>query len=187
LTLLTDLVPYTRKPTRPLRLGHSHLVPWQRAHNAPTLFSPTPGLTANASLYSHSARPTPKPDPGGTNGHFMPGPHPKLSALTSPPTRQPPRQHSFAGMLLRAPSSPAFYVHALTTTTVAKHWPIPACAAISSNDGTCMPPTGGAQPLLTDGGAYFHCRHGEAAVPRQPTPVPDAGNATVPINSRLMP
>ena len=88
---------------------------------------------------------------------------------------------------MRAPSSPAFYVHALTTTTVAEHWPIPACAAIASSDSTCLPPTGGAQPLLTDGGAYFHCKHGEAAVPRPPTPVPDAGNATVPIKSRLVP
>jgi hypothetical protein len=71
--LPTDLVPYTRKPTRLLRLGQSHLVPWQQAHTrAPTLFSPTPGLTANARLYSHNARPTPEPDPGVKMATFCP-------------------------------------------------------------------------------------------------------------------
>jgi hypothetical protein len=186
-SLPADLVPYTRKLTRPLRLDKSQLVPWLRAHNAPTLFSPTPGLAAYTNIYSHNSRPTSEPDPGGTNNYCMLSPQLKLSLRTPSPTRRPSRHHMSAGMLLRAPSSPAFYVHALTTTTSAEHWPLPACAAISSSGSTCLPPTRGAQPLLSDSGAYFHCRHKEAAVPRPPAPVPDARNAAAEINSRLVP
>jgi hypothetical protein len=101
---------------------------------------------------THTTRGQLRNDPGGTSTYFMPSPQLKLSLLTPSPTRRPSRHHRSAGMLLRAPSSPAFYVHALTSTTGAEHWPLPACAAISSSGSTCLPPTRGAQPLLTDSG-----------------------------------
>jgi hypothetical protein len=91
------------------------------------------------------------------------------------------------GMLLRAPSSPAFYVNDLTATTGAEHWPLLARAAISFSDSTCLPPSRGARPLLSDSGPYFHFRHKKAAVPRPLTQVPDAHNVAAPINSRLVP
>jgi hypothetical protein len=153
------------------------------------LFSPTTGMTAHANLYSHNSRPTSEPnfkDPDGTSGHFMPGPPLKLSLLTPSPTRRPSRHHRSAGMLFRTPSSPTFYVHALTTTIGAEHWHLPACVAISSSHSTCLPPTRGARPLLTDSGAHLHSGHKEAAFPRAPTHVPEAREATAPVDTRLV-
>jgi hypothetical protein len=90
-----------------------------------------------------------------------------------------------ASLSFRAASSPAFYVHALTTTTNAERWPLTACAAIASNDYICLPPTRGAHASLINGGAHLHCGQIAAAPTRVPTLIRESPAATELVDNQL--
>jgi hypothetical protein len=171
------------KHPQPLHLRHRQLVPVQRLHSALTRILPTLAPSAQAILYSHDSRPTPQPDPAGTHVHFTPNPLLPLLLRTPSPTRRLSRRSRSASLSFRAPSSPAFSVHALTTTTVAERWPFTACAAIASNDCIRLPHTRGAHQLPNNGGAHLRCGYIAAALTRLPTPVPESPAATYLVDS----